>query len=217
MCGRRIARLSATRAGSSERGRPSRLIGVQRRNHVVDAVANLARVRSRIVAAIEDRLEIDGDRAIARQEGNGNRRQAVEKLNRINEERFPIIETVDRYMIVECAAFADGSIEWNGRDVLASAKKVNLNQIRLARKKLLLFATYSSRPCSPGVLFERLRTSIEVTSRLPSSPRMSISTNGSRNSSWVTLTVTGRAIGMFAMAEARETSGRGEDMPDRAR
>ena len=43
-------------------------------------------------------------------------------------------------MIVECAAFADGSIEWNGRDVLASAKKVNLNQIRLARKKLLLFA-----------------------------------------------------------------------------
>jgi hypothetical protein len=135
-----IARSSAVLPGPSEVAGPGCLIGAQCGNHGIHAIANLARVRSGVVAANEDTLEIDRYRAIARQEGNRDRRQSVLKANRIDEKRFPIVEAMDRHVIVECLAFAESSLEWNGRDMLAGAKKVDLNQVSLARENLSLFA-----------------------------------------------------------------------------
>jgi hypothetical protein len=75
---------------------PGRLIGFERGNDRVLSITNLARVRSGVVTTVEDRLEVERDRRIARQKRNVDRRQMFREADRVNEKRLRDIGATNR-------------------------------------------------------------------------------------------------------------------------
>jgi len=142
------------------------LIGVQRGDDLGFTVIDLTSVRPCVIAAVEHSLKIERDRRITGQKGDLNRRQWFLEVHWVDVIRFNVVEGMDRDVIVEWSTSGQSRLEWNRRRMVALAKQVDLDEVDFTRQQFLCFRRNSSRPCSSGVLFARLRTSIEVTSRL---------------------------------------------------
>src|SRR5262249_3376000 len=119
---------------------PGGLVGSERWDQGVRTIADLARVRAGVVAAVEDRLEGERHRWGTGQEGDGDRWQAVLETDRVDEERLEVVEAVNRDVVIERPTLGENSVQGHRRRVLAAAEEIDLDQVDLAREDLLLLA-----------------------------------------------------------------------------
>ena len=117
---------------------PRRLIGLRRGNDRVLSITDLTCVRSGIVTPVEDRLEVERHRFVARQERDGDGRAGVPPGGWVNKIRLRNVKAMNRDVIVEIAtnsvAASSGTAEtWSpARSRSISTKCALLARISLA-------------------------------------------------------------------------------------
>src|SRR5271163_3437707 len=89
---------------------PLELLGAKWWDNLVLAVVNHAVKRTSVVSLIKDGLQRQRNIRIAGHKWNGNSRQPLFKLDRIDQEILGVVETMDANVIVEPTGFLDSQL-----------------------------------------------------------------------------------------------------------
>ncbi len=171
---------------------PRHSLGREGRDKPGRIVPDTAPIGPAIVAAGENGPQVQRHLAIARQQGNGELGEGVLHFPGVYEEPARLVESMHGNVVVVQTSLEAQPFQGHGSCVFAAAEQIDFHQMDRAAQNFCAVSRYSSRPFSPGVLLARLRTSMTVTSRSPSSSRrVRISTSSSVRSSSVTSKTSG--------------------------